>query len=499
MSAAAAGGAASAIPRAPDMAAGRECELVASELDPRRARGVARPRAETMCRGAPIWVGRALGAAAAREYRLRAVFECGKLDPQVADTPVLAPFPLMLAASAWRELSTLAEELGAEALAAERELVRRADLQRGLGLPRVVRSVLRDCDASCVDSGPRICRLDFHWATEPGTLDGPSWRLSEINADVPGGLIEAGPLAKLMLELGGECKEAVVAPDPAERLAAALASRLQERSQDPLVALVHATAYADDFQVMRRVQECLAGVGVRSVLAAPDHLVRRRGAGGTFHVMSGEHVGGVVRFFPAEWLPELGRPARWESFFGRACDAEPEGDVPVLSNPATAVLVQSKRWSLRWDRLETPLPAWRRALPETRDPRDAISGRWRWRRRGPEIGPPAPDASDWVFKPAMGRVGEGVLVPGVAAKDERAIRRAVRRDPGSWVAQRRFFSVPVESPVGPLHVCLGVYVVDGRAAGLYARASVRALIDQGAYELPVLIDQGARGMNWSSS
>ena len=93
----------------------------------------------------------------------------------------------------------------------------------------------------------------------------------------------------------------------------------------------------------------------------------------------------------------------------------------------------------------------------------------------------------------MGRVGEGVLVPGVPSRDARAIRRSARWWPGEWVAQRKFWSVPVASPAGPLHVCLGVYVVDGKAAGMYARASGRAVIDQGAMEVPVLIEQGSDG------
>jgi hypothetical protein len=63
-----------------------------------------------------------------------------------------------------------------------------------------------------------------------------------------------------------------------------------------------------------------------------------------------------------------------------------------LSNPATAILTQTKRFPLIWDDLTTPLTTWRALLPETRDPRHA----------------PWCDSDDWVIKPALGRVGEGV-------------------------------------------------------------------------------------------
>lgn len=477
-----------------------------------KARGLGvRDAGVELASGEPMWFGSALDEASAREYRMRAVFECGKLDPQVADTPVLAPFPLVVSRRAWEELAGLAEALSAEAIAAEREIAGRRKLHRHLSLPSAVRRALNRTGAAAVDSGVRLSRLDFHWASDDAAMANRSWRVSEVNADVPGGFIEAGPLARLMVEMGreGSC-EAEAGPDPGDALAVAIARQLEalgngegkgEVGGRGVVALVHATAYADDFQVMRRVQECLTGAGLRSVLSAPDHVEWRGGVlgGGAVHTPSGERVGAIVRFFPAEWMPELGRRRKWESYFGEsggaasptasgasAADATVgDANSVLLTNPATALLVQSKRWALLWDRLETRVETWRRLMPETVDPRVA-------RRRSRALPRSAFVGDQWVLKPAMGRVGEGVLVPGVASKDEKAVRRGARRDPRGWVAQRRFFSVPIQSPIGPLHVCLGVYVVDGRAAGMYARASSRALIDQGAFEVPVLIERGGR-------
>lgn len=451
----------------------------------------------------PMWGGPMLGEPAAREYRLRAVFDCGKLDPQVGDTPVLAPFPLMIDRGAWLEVAGLAQALSAEAIAAEREIVARPKLHRALGLEPVLCRVLARCGPADVDSGPRLSRFDFHWVRDPDPArrsnpglhaDGPPagrWQISEVNADVPGGLIEAGPLARLMSQMATDHSQRRRAspeidisghhagPDPAGMLARCLADRLRPASPPStpaastapvgLVALVHATAYADDFQVMRRLAACLEAAGVSSVMCAPDHVAWNTSTRLATHAPTGRPLAAVLRFFPAEWLPGVGRASRWTGFF--------RAGGPLLCNPGTALLVQSKRWPLLWDRLATPLPTWRRLLPETVDPR--------------EIGRCATSAGvrdhAWVLKPAMGRVGEGVLIPGVESRQARAIQRAARRHPRHWVAQRRFESIAVSTPIGPLHVCLGVYVVDGRAAGMYARASARPLIDQGAFELPVLI------------
>jgi len=67
-------------------------------------------------------------------------------------------------------------------------------------------------------------------------------------------------------------------------------------------------------------------------------------------------------------------------------------------------------------------------------------------------------------------------------------RLAVQLSPNHWVAQRRFESVPVSTPVGPRHACVGVYTVNGRTAGSYARLSVKPVIDFAAVDAALLLD-----------
>src|SRR5205823_13633496 len=84
--------------------------------------------------------------------------------------------------------------------------------------------------------------------------------------------------------------------------------------------------------------------------------------------------------------------------------------------------------------------------------------------------------------------GKDVGIRGVSEPDAwRRIRRAAARDPDAWAAQRRFDAPPLATPEGPLYPCLGVYVIDGRAAGAYGRAGVRPLIDDRSREVVVLV------------
>jgi glutathionylspermidine synthase len=172
----------------------------------------------------------------------------------------------------------------------------------------------------------------------------------------------------------------------------------------------------------------------------------------------------LVRYFPAEWLPNLPAATGWKSFlFG--------GRTPTC-NPAYTIVTQSKRFPLVWGRLKTAMPTWRALLPETCSPHE-VSG-------------PLGDA--WVLKPALGHEGKDVGISGVTdADDWLRIRHAAFKNPEEWVAQRRFQALPLATPDGPLYPCVGVYIIDGRAAGAYGRMALQPLIDDRSREVAVLV------------
>ena len=146
-----------------------------------------------------------------------------------------------------------------------------------------------------------------------------------------------------------------------------------------------------------------------------------------------------------------------------------------MSNPGSAVLVQSKRFPVVWDELDTKLSTWRTLLPETKSP-GKLPGL----------------SEDWVLKPVLGRVGQDIGIDGVT--EPRALKQiihAAKRHPTEWVAQRRFQTLPLQTAVGDREACLGMYTVDGRAAGTYGRIATKPLIDHDAQDIAVLL----RGRN----
>ena len=402
----------------------------------------------------PFKTGALIDSSVFRKLRLRTIFECCKWDPQVEDTSVLAPYPILLPSSAWNEIASLAEQLSHETVAAEQELLTRPDLLRDLALPRAIWKLL--ATGRPVVSGPRVMRFDFHFTQE-------GWRISEVNSDVPGGFVEADGFTHLM----AEACDLPPAGRPANLLAQSLACAAM--AENPVIALVHATAYSDDRQVMTFLAHELEKLGAKAVLLDPSQ-VQWPSDSATARIQSGWYDGVanlIYRFFPAEWLPNLLRTCTWHNFFTNSL-------VPQ-SNPGWSLLSQSKRFGLMFEKLKTPLPTWKRLLPLTCNVREVN-----------------PNDENWIFKPAMGRVGEAIGIRGVTpAKEWKQIRRNLFFFPGHWVAQRRFDIIPLRTPEGPRYLCFGVYTVDGRAAGIYARSSHTPIINHAAQDVAVLLTESA--------
>jgi hypothetical protein len=90
---------------------------------------------------------------------------------------------------------------------------------------------------------------------------------------------------------------------------------------------------------------------------------------------------------------------------------------------------------------------------------------------------------DWVLKSDYGCEGDEVLVGAeTPAETWREALAAAR--PGRWIVQRRFD--PLRDAAGQA-VNFGVYLIAGRAAGLYARRS-RLATDRAAVSVPVALE-----------
>ncbi len=388
--------------------------------------------------------------AAFNRVRTRTLLEACKWDPQVGDGGTLASFPLRLNRPAWEELARTAESLAAETLALEAAVLARPELLDALGLPRSIRQVLRSL-APLSPAAARVMRFDFH-----PTRDG--WRLSEVNSDVPGGYAEASFFTRLMAEQSG----GTPAGDPADALVEVLVSSTPPAGT---VALLAAAGYLADQQVVAFLARELQVRGLRATLATPLQLAWREARVFLSGPAGLQPVDTLMRFYQAEWFARLPRRFGWGNFF-RA------GLTPAI-NPGTAIISESKRLPLLWDSLGLAVPTWRRLLPETRDPRNAP-----WFRD-----------ENWVIKSALSNNGEAVGHRGLRSTREwRQMCLAVWLHPDRWVAQRRFDSLPLDTPSGARHACVGVYTVNGAAAGAYARIAPRPLIDFEATDAALLID-----------
>ena len=386
-----------------------------------------------------------------------------KWDPQVEDVSTVAPFPILMPRSAWAELCRDAETLTQELLEAERELLDQPDLHHPLSVPRVMRRALRAArETGAPPVAVRVMRFDFHW-TDRG------WRISEVNSDVPGGFCEASELPRL---LAPQVPGAEPAGDPGAAWADALAGRIRADGGGDAVALLAAAGFMEDQQVVGYMGRLLAERGITPCLADPAQL---RWVDGRAFV-NDARVSAVVRFYQAEWLAGLPRRHR-DCWLPLAAG----GRTPV-TNPLASALTESKRLPLVLDRLATRLPTWGRLLPETRDPRDAD-----WQRD-----------DGWLLKTAFCNTGDTVSAASlIPAKQWRRTRWHARLFPSQWIAQRRFNTLPIETPSDdaavPMYPCIGVYTIDGRACGAYARLSHRPIVDYRAVDAALLLTDGDDG------
>ncbi len=259
-----------------------------------------------------------INAKAFEEIKQSAIFECCKWDPQVEDVCTLSALPLVLTSETWSELVALAEKLAHETIAAENAILQKYSRLKQLALSWTLRRKLSDPEILKSESRHlRLIRFDFHFTTD-------GWRISEANTDVPGGFNEASGFTKLV---AGHCQNVVPAGDPTQEMVCAITKIVPPNGT---IALVHATSFSDDRQVMvflgRRLQEA----GFKAVLAAPDHLRWENGRAFLQTDWARGPVDFIFRFFPTEWLTALPRRCAWWNLLG--------GSQTPLCNPGLAIV-----------------------------------------------------------------------------------------------------------------------------------------------------------------
>ncbi len=268
-----------------------------------------------------------------------------------------------------------------------------------------------------------------------------------------GGFTEASALPRLVSPFYPDTK---TAGDPASAWADAIAKNCRSEKNG---RARHRSGYMEDHQVMLYLANELRQRSIDSQLITP--------AGSMWN---DKNISAIVRFYQAEWLAHLPKRTGWKNFFR-------ESAIPIL-NPTSSTLVESKRFPLVWDQLKTNLRTWRDLLPTTVDPRTV-----NWQ-----------NDPRWLLKTAFCNTGDSVSAPDLLTKQQwRKTKWDVRLHPNSWIAQQRFQTVRIASPIGPVTPCIGVYTIDGEAIGIYSRLSKTDIINFTAIDVATLIQSDQIG------
>lgn len=324
---------------------------------------------------------------------------------------------------------------------------------------------VRRLAAASASAGDRasLCRVDL-------LLGEDGFRACEINADCPGGHNEALGLPRLAQAAGfwrGLNPTTVV-----QDLATAL---IDLARGEGAIALLYATAYAEDLQVCALLQRELTRRGARALLTSPT---APRYRGGRLRI-GDEPIAVLYRYFPTEFM-------EGQRNLGDIARAVAAGVVRTLAS-FSEIFAQSKLAFARAHTLaDTLAPAERAALRFL--PRTCA----------------LPDLSDeqllaeqqhWVLKRALGRVGEEVFVGPLLLPEDWAraltLARTDYQNGEVWVAQSFVPQRPVQSPYGPLLVTLGVYLLNGRFCGYFARLTPDSHASHSALCLPVFVEPAA--------
>jgi glutathionylspermidine synthase len=401
----------------------------------------------------PLVFGPAVCEERFRQIQNRLALDHYKWDTQVGDTSTLFRQPLFITLQTWHELRTMAENLAAELAVAEQEILAHPELDAILGLPQSSQAVLEKARRhGPTPAAVRTLRFDFHYTTE-------GWLISEVNSDVPGGYTEASCFTEFM---AAEFSGTQPTGNPAKQWTEAMVSATQRSGR---VALLSAPGFLEDQQVTAFLAGQLQARRMETFLL--HHPAQLHWKSGRASIMAGNtltEIDSIVRFYQAEWLLKLPGNSEWRWLFA-------EGKTPV-ANPGIALLTESKRLPLLWNQMAGTMTAWQSLLPECCDPTDS-----RWQQ-----------SDAWVLKQAFSNTGDSVHIREYTDRSEWfKLCQQAKKHPERWVVQRRFESIPINSDTGPVHPCLGVYTINGSAAGIYARVSAKTVIDYAAMDAAVLI------------
>ena len=388
-------------------------------------------------------------------YRLQAMFDCYKWDPQFCENNTLAKYVLVLTKEENDEVIKLTKKLDKETRLAEEYLNKHTNIAKKLALPKKILEQIPNMQNYDNAKNIRLMRYDFH-----PDING-NWVVTEVNSDVPGGFAESSLLPELARQTINI--PALEYTSFGEKMVEAINIKLHKAGT---IMMVHCTCFSDDRQVMQYMGNRLKKEGYKIIYGATDHINFKGKEAYCILDNNQEKINLIFRFTPLEWLIQM-KPRRWDGYFNTET---------ISCNHPIAIYAQSKRFPFVWNDLEKAsisMETWKNLLPETLEVKDLE------KRQG------------FIYKPVYGRVGEKISIKEACKGDEyQKIIKDMKKHPKQYLAQKKFESLPVKGEDGKeYHVCLGSYTIEGEHAGYYARISEYPRIDSYAADIPVLIER----------
>ena len=389
------------------------------------------------------------------EYKIQAMFDCYKWDPQFCDSNTLSKHILILTQKENEEIIRLTKSLNQETRLAEEYLNQNRKLAKKLALPKQILEQIPNMQTYDKTQNIRLMRYDFHPSTDN------HWVVTEVNSDCPGGFAESSLLPDI-------ARKMINMPELeyhsfGEKMVDTINNKLNKKGT---IMMVHCTCFSDDRQVMQYLGDRLEKEGYKIIYGAADHINFKDKKAYCILDNNQESIDLIFRFTPLEWLIQM-KPRRWDGYFN---------NITKSCNNPISIYAQSKRFPFVWEELEKAgirMKTWQKLLPETLEVKDV----------GKKEG--------FIYKPVYGRVGERISIKEACKEDEyERILQDVKKHPKQYLAQKNFQSKPLKSEDGKeYHICLGSYTIEGEHAGYYARMSPYPRIDSYAEDIPVLIEK----------
>ena len=388
------------------------------------------------------------------DYKIQAMFDCYKWDPQFCDNNTLSRYVLVLSKEENKELIELTQKLDNETRLAEEYLNKNTKIAKKLLLPKKILEQIPNMQNYEKTQNIRLMRYDFH-----PSING-NWVVTEVNSDCPGGFAESSLLPNL-------AREFIDMPNLeynsfGERMVEAINKKLNKKGT---IMMIHCTCFSDDRQVMQYMGDRLKKEGYNIIYGAADHINFKNKKAYCILENNQTSIDLIFRFTPLEWLIQM-KPRRWDGYFS---------SLTKSCNHPISIYAQSKRFPFVWDDLEKAginMKTWRSLLPETFEVKNTIL------------------KDGYIYKPVYGRVGEKISIKEACKDDEyEKILKDVKKHPKQYLIQKKFESNPLKTKDGKqYHICIGSYTIEGEHAGYYARMSQYPRIDSYAEDIPVLVE-----------